>query len=394
MFDDLRRNDRNDSELSRFWNELVRPSSDSDIDRIEVAADAAETIRDLHALSRSVPPKTAQERVQRMIATSFGPDFDQTKGIERGARGSEWFGQNGRANDLHGDLSRRVPTAKPISRRSIYAQLAVAAILLAIAGVAIGLFWTRADSPQKSIPAAIPASPTAEPAPVTMETLLQFTLPLDELPKGEGISSGLAHFTIPPGTRSTWESYCCDGPMIEFVMEGLYTVRAESSITVVRAGGSIEEISSGTEVTLGPGDSLISRNEVKVEAANNGTEPVELLNWVLIENGNFGGHSLPGWVSHAADVQGPITEFAGPLTVTLQQYTLLPRATLTFADDTLYFAVPAPENEDGTPSAGTFARMANGSSQNVGTRTLRVYVLTWEQAVPADGSPIAASPTP
>ena len=108
--------------------------------------------------------------------------------------------------------------------------------------------------------------------------------------------------------------------MVEYVIEGSYSVRAEAPITVVRANGAKEAIPAGTEVTLAPGDALISRNETVVEAWNSGTVPTVLLNWMFINGAS--GHFVPGWIHGIADVEERVTLPRVPATVTLLRVTM------------------------------------------------------------------------
>jgi hypothetical protein len=163
---------------------------------------------------------------------------------------------------------------------------------------------------------------TPSPDDPVVEPVFTTTLSAAEIPSGDGVSSGLAVFTIPVGHRATWEPTCCPGPMIEYVTEGTYGVRATAPIEVMRANGATDEIAAGTEVTLTAGDALISRNETVVEVWNAGDVPVVLLNWMTIDGAN--GHNVPGWTRGPTGIRfefemTPSDELA---TVTLLRVTL------------------------------------------------------------------------
>jgi hypothetical protein len=163
-------------------------------------------------------------------------------------------------------------------------------VFLLAAGAAIlfgVLRLTRGEDRHTGGPAIYaPATPSPEATPD--DTVLHLTLPATALPTGDTLGAGLAVFTIAPGTRSSWDQTCCPGVLVEHVVAGQYSVRAEAAITIVRADQTVEAIPARTEVVLNPGDSLISRDEVAVEAANTGTEPVTLLSWLLIQgDGTF-----------------------------------------------------------------------------------------------------------
>jgi len=179
--------------------------------------------------------------------------------------------------------------------------------------------------------------------------------------------------------------------MVEYVIAGTYTVRAESAIRVVRADGAEEEIPAGVDAVLTPGDALISRNETVVEGANTGDVPVELLNWVLLAAGGFGGHALPGWASHNADVQGELVLPPGSAAVRLTTIELHPGTPVPLpSDGSLAFVVTLPTNALGTPvlSAYRDGDGAIGGRLNVST----VYLLTvsWTGVgTPTAGTPIS-----
>jgi hypothetical protein len=383
-------------DMRRYWDELVQGKSAKPG---ELDPQLASLIQQLHAQRDVVPPpdpayarhlredlmnQTADAGTVPLIPPSVAVPAPNGRTQPRSWRASVLPGMESRTH-----------------RRWRLGPFATAVLVLLVLGLVYVVFGPgRADNSRPAgIPAVVfPTSTTIPPTPTpvaTEETLLQVTIPADALPHGEGVSSGLAHFSIPPGTRSTWEPYCCPGPMVEYVLEGTYTVRAEAAIQLVRADGTVEEVPAGTEVVLGPGDGLISRNETVVEAANTGATPVELLNWVLIEKGDFGGHSLLGWVDHMADVQGPLAVPAGPATLLLRRVELAPDATFPApAAGTLRFGVTLPNNAAGTPVAADLGQQSDGTIRTVGAEAITIYILTLEPAGGATGSPVASSPTP
>ena len=108
--------------------------------------------------------------------------------------------------------------------------------------------------------------------------------------------------------------------MLEYVLEGVYGVRAEDLIEVVRTNGEAEAVAAGTEITLTAGDALISRNETVVEVWNGGNVPVKLLNWMMIDGAT--GHLVPGSVRGSEGIRFALTPPAGSATVTLLRVTL------------------------------------------------------------------------
>jgi quercetin dioxygenase-like cupin family protein len=274
---------------------------------------------------------------------------------------------------------------------------------------ATALLATLAAAPLAAAPA-----PAATPLPgLTEETLLEADLAAEALPRGEGVWAAFAHFAVPPGSRGRWAPSCCPGPLVEYVLAGAYAVRAEAPVRVVRAGGTEEAVPAGTEAVLGPGDGLVSRNEVAVEAANAGDGILELLSWALVDDpegtlgGNtpdtpavFGGHRLPDWSSDWVDRRsGPSGRFgvvvpAGPARLRLRQVELAPGASLPPPAGSSPFLVSLRRNAAGTPTdlVGTLGREADGTVLNRGREAFAVYVLTLEPAGGAGGAPASGTP--
>jgi hypothetical protein len=399
MSDDLRQLDHDELELNRFWNELVRPSGSEEPEPAKPASELAETVRHLRALSKAPPPPPAQERLRRGL-------IDISQAFETNPLAPLDTVPPPRPNGLNGrmpsSLRRQDNSFESAARRRLrwgrwgLAQLSAAALLLITLGIGYIAFdpFGSGDDRPSSIPAAVPTAPTPTPAPVTEETLFEFTVPVEALPKGDGGTGGFTHFTIPPGVRSAWEPYCCKGLIFEYIISGSFTILAEEPIHIMRREGAVEEIPAGVEATLGPGDTLMTGNEVAFEAANIGAIPVELLNWALLEPGDFGGRALPGWINRSADVQGDFHEYAGPVTYQLRQFTLVPDATMLLPEADLRFVSVARLNVQGTPAVGYMAQADDGSIQNTGAVSQAVYVLTLNEVnTPATPSS-PESPTP
>jgi len=275
----------------------------------------------------------------------------------------------------------------------------VLAVALTVVGLAVGYVIFGVDGPgdnkRLTVPGAVAPSATPTPAQYTDQLLFTFTIPADQLPRGEGIGAGLAYSSIPSGNHSSWKPTCCDGVLIQHVIAGSYTVIAQSIITVARANGMIEEIPAREEVTLGAGDTLISRNEVEYEAINRGEIPVRLLHWVGIEKGNFNGHYLPGWVNGAVDGQAFPENVYGPATLRLHRIELLGKASFPApAAGTLVYAISQDENAAGTPIAGRIVKLGDGELVSVGDEPGVAYLLTFDQDAIENGSPVAATLTP
>jgi len=367
-----------------------------------VDAELLDTFRRLRFMGQTPLPESAQARVGQAVATAIADVARNparhnwpSNGAASGAIRNDLLWSD--IDELGGMMNAALTSPRALfALRTRFAAYVVAALLVLALG--IGLLVRGPGLPrrehEKSIPAAqAPASPTALPS--TDTTLLRVTLPAAALPKGEGISGGLAHFSIPPGTRSTWTPPCCPGPLIEYVVSGSYSVKAEVALKVVRTDGSIQDVAANEEITLGPGDALISRNETVVEGANTGAVPVELLGWVIIEDSGFGGHSLPGWLSGDASVQGDLVILPESMSVELRRVTLEPNSELPPpVAGTSQYAVVLPSNSAGTPVTAAVSEELSGGALIYGPEPVEVYVLTAEQTVPPNSSPAAGTPAP
>ena len=58
-----------DVALNRFWNDLARAPDDADIGGLDLAQ--AETLRRLHAMTRTPPPSATQARLDREMQVLF-----------------------------------------------------------------------------------------------------------------------------------------------------------------------------------------------------------------------------------------------------------------------------------------------------------------------------------
>ena len=110
-------------------------------------------------------------------------------------------------------------------------RYAAAAVL--IIGIVLALDVIRGPDRDHGGAPAIEAPATPSPEASPDDTVLQLTLPATALPTGDKLGAGLAVFTIAPGTWSSWDQTCCPGVLVEHVVTGQYTVRAEVAITVV-----------------------------------------------------------------------------------------------------------------------------------------------------------------
>jgi hypothetical protein len=292
----------------------------------------------------------------------------------------------------------QAPAATPVAVRGASPNwgrhpLQMAALLtVMIFGVLALVALNQQDDPErKSIPAATAADPVT--GILTDNTLLSVLLPAGALPANRGVpvTAGLTLFTIPVGVRSTWEPTCCSGVLVEHVVEGEYSVRAESGIQVVRATGATEQIAAGNEATLGAGDSLISRNETVVEAWNSGTAPLLLLNWVHISHPGLVhlGHGLAGWISVEADLRQNVQTWQDPVWLTIRRVSIQEGGVIGANPRSLLFALSYSDNRTDMVvrqmPKGTYRVISDPGS------VVDAFVLTVEPLSPAGAPPAAAS---
>ena len=292
---------------------------------------------------------------------------------ERGMRSTPW------------SLAPALPLPRPAARW--LPALVAAALLLVTLGIAGYAILDRNGSTGRGGPAIYaPATPSPE-AESTEETLMEIQIPANMLPTGRDISAGLVGLAIPVGTSSTWTPICCTGPLVEYVVSGTYTVRAQEPITVVRADGTVEAIGADTAVTLGPGDGLLSHNENVVEASNSGTTPVDLLQWVMIDDtAKFNEHKPSGWVrTGGPNIQRSLTPSDSPMVITLRRVTAENGAKIAAPDggSSVQFAIPA------DPDTGLIGNSSDGSIVVYGEADtpVTVYILTATQGGGEGGTP-------
>lgn len=383
-----------DNELNRFWNDLIQGTRDQR--GYAVPDEDRQTLTTFQTRGTSIQPGPARERAWQETLTRI--DVNQPHKEYRmnslAIEPSEpmRLAVNGHAVSPPRRPSLPVPFDPAKSRLWPLVSLAAAAVLLIAAVSGYFLFGSDGseDEPQSIIPAAIFSEATPSPIGQDEELLLQITLPADVVPTGDTILAGLARFAVPAGNSSVWTPPCCPGPLIEYVVRGSYTVRAEEPVQVIRGDGSMEDVPAGTEVTLKPGDSLLSDNETIVEASNFGNEPVQLLGWVLIDDRGFNGHILNGWQAGWPDATSVGIDPPAPALVRLIRITLLPDEVWTPSPGALVLQTSLPVNDEGTPiGRPSIGKNAEGVINNAGSTAATIYVMTLEPAEPGSGTPTA-----
>lgn len=281
--------------------------------------------------------------------------------------------------------------------RPWFAVLAAAAALLVASGLAYAVFGFDRSKNEQVIPAVVLSESTPIPEPVVLETLFEYSIQDEGIPPGE-IGAGITNFWVPAGRSFSWEPYCCSGILVEYILSGELTFVFQDEIRVVRKDQSEETIPSNTSVVLGPGDTLVSRIEVPMEATNDGSEHAELLNWTMITddpNQEFHGYLIMGWTPTVdADVQG-IEIPTGEANVRLQRILLPPGSVMSPEPGQYNFVVKFQNNMAGTPQPnGGFARFDDANVENRSTGPFEIWVLNLEVTGATSATPGPASPTP
>jgi hypothetical protein len=175
--------------------------------------------------------------------------------------------------------------------------------------------------------------------------------------------------------------------MLEYVVSGVYTVRPEAEIDVIRTSGETERIAAGAEATLQAGDALFTDITVRMESANHGTEAVEILNWFLVDSDGavFGGKAFPGWVQNGEDIPWAPFDLTGPLTVRLRLVQAEPGTSISPSPGTVQMAMATA----GQTGWLTFPEDGSAVVNSFGDSVVAVYVLTLESA---DSGPATPEP--
>jgi hypothetical protein len=403
--------------LDRFWETIVAGGEPEPTGLDPVRA---ETVRRFHA-ARDVPgadPAFLARLMDDLLRAPAGPPVAP----RRAARATALNG--------HSPASPQRPAAPlPVAsrhRRWPIGQFATALLLVLTFGLAfLALGPGSSDDESTDAISGAVASETPPRAGISEETLLEIVFPAEALPRGEqpwaGIDqatasagyvsawheptwhqatdhgdevlTGLSTYSILPGTVTTWHPLGSRGPLVEYVMAGTYTVRADAAITVVRADGTVEEIPADRDVTLGPGNALVSREETVVRAENGGEVVVELLSWNMVADYApvYLGHRLPGWGSDVLDVQGLSAVPNGSATLRLRRVEVAPGATYPSSPGIVELVLEFPFKRVDAPTEMTpsIQRSGDGAIPNGSDEVLTLYVVTLEFAEPAARTPAA-----
>jgi hypothetical protein len=279
----------------------------------------------------------------------------------------------------------------------------VAAILLILAGAGAGYraLGPESDDGRTTIPAVI--VPTSTPTPVATPTLVATVTPTVvqiDLPGGmllpKSFGATFDHRTMPPQSEATTQE---DGDfLLRYVVSGHVSVRSESPMRRLRAeeDGRWEEITPGSEVSLGPGDAFVFNGGSPVTFVNSSAEPVEFIAWNMSAGG--GGNSVApnGWKLHAnhAVNLAVVDHTNAAVRVQLRQVELTPGEELAPpAGALLYQSVNLTENAAGETVAAFLGQLPGGGLRNAGRQALTIFELIVEMPDAAGGTAASGSPT-
>ncbi len=373
-----------EAELNHFWNALTGHANGADA--IGLDARQAETVRRVHTMSLTLPPSAARARVDAEMRVLFRSPANGKASLDPRRMQLIVLDPERRPDASPPAVIVAPPATRPTSTRFDWAALPLATPLLVL--LTLGLVFLMA-APGRLNGEMVPGirsvfAPETVISGVTFEqTLFSSALPAEALPHGDRISGNLSHFTVEPGTASSWEpapNGCCPGVRVDYVVEGELVVRPGGPARVMRSRADLssERVAAGSEVLLGPGDTLMSRYEDPFESENAGTNPVRLLDWVFVDGFVTSNHGNPsGWDYHF-DGHSIFDLALGEQAATLRldRVTLRPGAVLPLAPgDIAQFGLTLADDEP--LGAGT-----DGTLENDGDTPITVHVLTVTPVAP------------
>lgn len=224
----------------------------------------------------------------------------------------------------------RLDTQSLISR----GRALVLAAAISVSGVVVPATMAQEASPQASPPAATPAAVQE----AQVDVLMQATF--EEFPPAP-MTVRMLRITLEPGASTPMHTH--PGPEFDFIESGSLTIRSEGEAPVTRADGT-EETSTGEEIVLSAGDSIMFPPEVGMYYINEGDEPVVMLSAVMLPVGT----AYPESITYT-EGQPTSEEFAGvdfvvlgdgliqempdaPVTVSISNVTVPPGSDLPASD--------------------------------------------------------------
>lgn len=343
----MERNERQRANaLDRYWDAVQRGESPVRASGIDEMAEAV--IQHLGQPRAALSPGSAR-RIREDLA-SHARDPGITRG---GAPGTPAL-----APPL------RLPAA-PVSVRLPRAvvQLTSMFMLLLVLAFSALLLWPGSRFSEH--PTVLPAPPD-----VAADVLLTISIPERAAPRWKVAIADLIHASIPPDSSGT-----IDAPMlrVEYTLKGQYAVRSDAPLMVVQAGNTTpREMQPGTEITLNPGDTLISPPDSVSEYANQESRPAEMLTWTVNPRTSSTDLQPRSWGIYASESRNGITPQDGPIDFQLHRVVLEPDATFPASPDALQMAVTVSENAKDY----TVAKTRDGGRRNLGKEPVTIMVVT------------------
>jgi len=168
---------------------------------------------------------------------------------------------------------------------------------------------------------ATPAGPTKE------ELLAEVTLPADVLAFETTTVVGLNISAVPAGTSVAWTGSaggCCPAQNATYVIKGTSTFKAAvlTYLLHVGAGTTPEVAAADTEVSLGPGDAILHRDEFDWAWTVTDDGPARLLSFWMVEGSGLPSPDLASWVLEDYEFVSTDVLSSVPLTLRLRELTL------------------------------------------------------------------------
>lgn len=378
------RDARDAAALDRYWDHLLGgPAAPPR----NVSPQDAATIQAFDELSQQPPDPAFLARLEDQLMRTASPSFSSVT-IPTGTFPAPGL--------LLGDiLGSAASSARSHPRQRARSLTALAAVAILLIGLTVVSLKQQTIPPRPMHLSAITASPAAPASATGTETLLVLPLAgllqpsVGPISSDRVTSSNLFMIEVEPHTTAAWgakHAVIGSGPRIEYVLDGTYHVRAEAPMQIVRASnpGAVENVPAGTEVTLGPGDTRISRNAVAFTATTDDAPLHLLLGFLTIDKPYT--EPIPlGW--HIPDGVWDSIDFPdmtwskspsdlGAFQLRLQRVVLDPDADYALTAPAIgHMAIP---DHAGAP----FVRTGDGTIRNLGDDPLTSYVLTLEPQDP------------
>ena len=372
--------DRDQDALDRYWDDLVQGRLSS---REALDPPLAGAVRGFHA----------------------APDVDGPRPVFVARLREELMPTTARLSPaLHapvaGAANGRVPWAQtPVPTPAAGRRPAwIPHMLAAVIAIALGLGGWVISSYERNpgrlggIPAVVVGS-TPFPQGVTdAETLVEVVMPAGIIAAGTRTDLALMLDSIPSGTvRKTGldQTGCCAGLNVNVVLTGTATARADGPMQLIPKGGSLEPvtITAGSDVVIGPGDTLVYRQETEWEWTVAEGGALSFL-WGVAYGGIFSPSVNVGF-GHPedSDVLRNVPIPADGYPIRIWRATLEPGATIRPEPGVslLMVADPAADARIGEQSGNAF--------KNLGTEPVSLYLMSVGSAS-LDGAPSAAGLRP